>query len=272
MTTVKQLKADAKVIGIKGYSKMTKAQLIEAIALASVASEPKASEPSNVIAPSIEMIRNPIVHSSEQALIAQDDADDFFEDGDLQDETLAVYAVKRIEFIKGTNLAVQFKYNGKLVIIGWSRSDYKMHSWSEINNKAMLTSYASQMKFFKLLKNGLDGDVAQTVKALVRIKAMPSEIKVLQRKATRSDDQNVSDHRVDENVRIRRGVVDPNVMNVFVGMYAEAMQTSESDVRKNGMLIREFMNEYASVESEIAIEDFAASYISDIYNALYELV
>lgn len=262
MTTVKELRVIAKDLKIKGYSAMTKETLANTIAAVIQASEPQASEHPLVNAD------NKIGEITNYTTIGDSDEDFFSGDGDHADDDIAadvVAYVKRIEYVKGTNLAVQFRWEGKLVIVGWSKADFKMHSWSEISGRSMLTSYATQMKFFKKLKNGLDGDVAQVVKALVRIKAMPAEIKVLQRKAARSDDQNVSGRRVDENGRIRRGVVDVNVMNVFVGMYAEAFDMPEADVRKKGMLIREFMNQYAALNDEVSIEEYAANYIGDLY-------
>lgn len=257
--TVKALKEHAAVIGAKLPSKAVKATIITNIILKQASMMPR-----NVMAV------DPIVAASEASgpsvsEVINDD-EDFF-DADVD----AVVSPKFIEFVSADNIKVEFIRDGRRHIVGWSKKDFKMHLFTATGDRFTsdkLVSYVTIIKSFKELVNGVHGDVARVVNALVRIKAMPAQIKVLERKSKVSNSgQNVSGH-VNQDVRRHRGTVDAELMNAFVSTYADAFGISESEVRnKHARQIMAFNKAYSTAD----VSDTSAFIMEYVVGVINEL-
>ncbi|MNO86063.1 hypothetical protein D3C76_774530 [compost metagenome] len=212
MKTVKELRVEAKELNIKGYGKMKKDQLIDAIGAASVASR------------------------NQQQPQPQDPQDDFFTPDEHGDVDVVVPVIrKRIEYVMADNTQVCFFADGQKVRVYWDTTTYKLTIHSERRGRRPI-SYANLIRMFKPLTNGADGDVARVVKAIVRIKDMPAAIKV-HRMNKLVESGKVPARRTKEKAeasKSTRGKVDPQWMQRYVEWCLET-----SGVKPSGLEIRD---------------------------------
>lgn len=204
MKTVKELRADAKELNIKGYYNMNKQQLEDAIRAANEVSR----------------------HADE---------DDFFTPDPHGDLAVVQPPVrKRIEYVMADNTQVCFYADGKKVRVYWDTTTYKLTIHSETRGRRNI-SYANIIRMFKPLENGADGDVARVVKAIVRIKDMPAAIKV-HRMNKLVESGRVPANRTKEKAstsKSTRGTVDPQWMQLYVEWCLDT-----SGVKPSGLEIR----------------------------------
>lgn len=290
--TVKSLKEDAKALGIKGYSRMTKAKLLLAVEHALAMNDYNTSK---ISADQFNQAYQEAASDSEQPTSTVDllsgDLEDIpmpetasastqetkavsnrHEDGrssrtpvimddDFFDETTTVQVSEPlVKYVRSDNQIVEFLVRGKRVLIGWSKKDYKMHIYKAATGSSAVTSYITQIQFFKKLVNGRDGDIALVVAALKRIKSKPAVIKVLERKAN-GQTQNVSVSASEENARNRRGAVDPVILHRLVSAYASLHNVSVSDACKQGSMIRGF---FAGLDDSVNVDDRIDSYLTNL--------
>ncbi|WP_422661789.1 Rho termination factor N-terminal domain-containing protein (plasmid) [Paenibacillus sp. EC2-1] len=268
--TVKSLKEEAKVLGIKGYSKMTKAALLLAIEQAKGSAKPQPasdSEQASDVFDAMSGDLNDDDTSEETSASTQETPAVDLDDDDLfTEDTIVQVNHPLVKYLKSDNTRVEFLVRGKRVIIGWSKKDYNMHIFKESTGTSCVTSYITQIQFFKKLINGRDGDIALVVAALKRIKAKPALIKVLERKSHVAE-QNVSAQTSEENTRPHRGAVDPIILSKFVSAYSTMMNISEKEVRSNyGKEIRQFFNGLdSSMTVDQAIDTYMYTVLSNDY-------
>ena len=91
-----------------------------------------------------------------------------------------VIADKTFTFVRANNLGVVFMQKGVEVKIGWNPNDAKTYIKTDDDMKNI--SIQTAIDRFKPFKNGVHGDIAQIVKALVRIKKMPAPIVIAKQK------------------------------------------------------------------------------------------
>jgi hypothetical protein len=222
-----QLLAEAKRLNIKGYGQMKKDALMDAIEHALVEEQRAASEAS----------RNTPVMAAD------------------------VQSAKRFEYISADNMHVQFRAAKDIVTVYWG-DDFKMHINSGRRGDR-LTSYATLISMFKPFNNGVDGDIARIVKAIVRIKQLPAALKVQQHHAQQS--------AASTSVRTpKRGVVDPDVLSAFVAAYADAYDMNVADVRNHrGYVIQHFFSLHADELQQYDADEIIYNYIGCLLNMQY---
>lgn len=106
-------------------------------------------------------------------------------DEELFEEAVVVKPVKVFEYVRSNNLGVVFKQKGVEVKIGWNPNDAK--PYIKVGSAPMkIMSIQTAIDSFKPFKNHLHGDVAQIVKALVRVKKMPAQVLAAQKERARA--------------------------------------------------------------------------------------
>lgn len=210
----------AKELGIKGYGQMKKDILIAAIEAASEASRNNSGDDGN----------------TDNLNAGQQQDDGFFVDdryGDNSEEQhydprrdIMVHTPvihKRIEYVMADNTQVCFLADGFKVRIYWDTNNYKLTIHSQRRGRSPIT-YAKLIRMFQPLNNGVDGDVAQVVKAIVRIKDMPSVIKH-HRHQKLVEAGKVPANRTKENTTTtkRTGTVDPQWMQRFIEFFEDTI-------------------------------------------------
>lgn len=90
--------------------------------------------------------------------------------------------VPLFEFVRADNCVVVFNQKGVQVTVGWSKKNFCCWMQKEgAAPKPMMVQ--SAINIFKAYINGRDGDVAQIVKALTRIRRKPSIITAMETKS-----------------------------------------------------------------------------------------
>lgn len=109
------------------------------------------------------------------------------------------------EFVRGNNLGVVFMQKGVQVKIGWNPTDAK--TYIKVGNGPLQNiSVQTAIDRFKKFKNGVHGDVARIVKALVRIRKMPAPVLLQlnkrkeEQRAKRAATTTTNQERTQENV------------------------------------------------------------------------
>lgn len=111
--------------------------------------------------------------------------------------------IKTFEFIRGNNLGVVFMQKGVQVKIGWNPNDAK--TYIKVGDGPLKNmSIQSAIDKFKKFKNGVHGDVARIVKALVRIRKMPAPVLIAMRK--RKEEQRAERAALQNNQRTQENV------------------------------------------------------------------
>jgi hypothetical protein len=123
-------------------------------------------------------------------------------------------SAKLIEFVKGTELAVHYRFNGKDVIVGWSKEDFRMYMYVKGQGKR-LVSYGTMIDMLSKYQKGVHGDVGLVVKALNRIKKKPAKIVLLEQQAKAASGASRLVSSEENRPRANRGVVDAEWLAKF---------------------------------------------------------
>lgn len=153
--------------------------------------------------------------------VAEELGYDSASDSEPEEKTVPAYT-KVFEYVRSNELGVVFKQKGVLVKIGWNPSDAR--PYIKVDGKPMKPMMIqSAIDSFKPFSNGVHGDIARIVKALVRVRKMPASVRVKQEERKRVQthnkpkQENVSPAERKENTLVTRysGTVDASWLVEF---------------------------------------------------------